>query len=94
MSEMTSGMRLVFNVFKLRIGLVIAVTALTGMAIQPGAALDSWQVAVLFLAVLVSSASAGAFNHTTRPTSTGRCSARASGRSSAAGWRIIAAGRC
>jgi len=59
---MTSGMRLVFNVFKLRIGLVIAVTALTGMAIQPGAALDSWQVAVLFLAVLVSSASAGAFN--------------------------------
>lgn len=59
---MTSGMRLVFNVFKLRIGLVIAVTALAGMAIQPGAALDSWQVAVLFLAVLVSSASAGAFN--------------------------------
>ena len=59
---MTSGMRLVFNVFKLRIGLVIAVTALTGMAIQPGAALDRWRVAVLFLAVLVSSASAGAFN--------------------------------
>ncbi|MCX7892783.1 MAG: heme o synthase [Burkholderiales bacterium] len=57
-----SPVRLVFNLFKLRIGLVIAVTALAGMAIQPGAALAGWQVAALFLAVLVSSASAGAFN--------------------------------
>lgn len=56
------ALRLVFNLFKLRIGLVIAVTALAGMAVQPGAALAGWQVLVLFGAVLVSSASAGAFN--------------------------------
>jgi len=61
-TEKTGALRLVFNLFKLRIGLVIAITALAGMAIQPGATLEGWQVAVLFLAVLVSSASAGAFN--------------------------------
>lgn len=57
-----SPVRRVFSLFKLRIGLVIALTALAGMAIQPGAALAGWQVATLFFAVLVSSASAGAFN--------------------------------
>lgn len=56
------ALRLVFGVFKLRIGLVIAVTALAGMAIQPGSALALWQVALLFVAVLISSAAAGAFN--------------------------------
>lgn len=55
-------LQLVFNLFKLRIGVVIAVTALAGMAIQPGVAPSGWQVIALFLAVLVSSASAGAFN--------------------------------
>ena len=77
--------RLVFNLFKLRIGIVIAITALAGVAIQPGGALSGWQAAVLFLAVLVSSASAGAFNQyyesdldrrmmrtRTRPFATGR----------------------
>ena len=43
------------------IGVVIAITALTGYAIAPGRA-PVWQVAVLTLAVLVSSAAAGAFN--------------------------------
>ncbi len=56
-------LRLVFNLFKLRIGVVIAVTALAGIAVQPGGeALAGWQAAVLFCAVLVASASAGAFN--------------------------------
>ena len=54
--------KLVFNVFKLRIGIVIGFTALAGIAVTPGPALAAWQIAVLGLAVLVSSASAGAFN--------------------------------
>ena len=57
-----STVRRVFNVFKLRIGIVIAFTALAGIAVTPGPALAAWQVLVLGLAVLVSSASAGAFN--------------------------------
>ena len=57
-----STVRRVFNVFKLRIGIVIAFTALAGIAVTPGPALPAWQVFVLGLAVLVSSASAGAFN--------------------------------
>ena len=54
--------RLVLSLFKLRIGFVIAFTALAGWAVTAGPALAAWQVAVLGLAVLVSSASAGAFN--------------------------------
>ena len=36
--------------------------SLAGIAVTPGPALTAWQVVVLGLAVLVSSASAGAFN--------------------------------
>ena len=50
------------RVFKLRIGLAIMLCALAGIAVTPGPALAGWQVAVLALAVLLSSASAGAFN--------------------------------
>jgi len=56
------ALKLAFNLFKLRIGIVIAVTALAGAAIQPGPPVPGWQLAVLALAVLVSSAGAGAFN--------------------------------
>jgi protoheme IX farnesyltransferase len=59
---MRIALKLAFNLFKLRIGIVIAVTALAGAAIQPGPAVPAWQLAVLALAVLVSSAAAGAFN--------------------------------
>jgi protoheme IX farnesyltransferase len=59
---MSSAFKLVFNLFKLRIGVVIALTAVAGYAIQPGAGPEAWRLAVLFLAVLVSSAAAGAFN--------------------------------
>ena len=59
---MSSALRLVFNLFKLRIGVVIALTAVAGYAVQPGTGPDAWRLAVLFLAVLVSSAAAGAFN--------------------------------
>lgn len=50
------------NVFKLRIGFVIALAALGGMAITPGESLPVWKVFVLALTVLMGSAAAGAFN--------------------------------
>ena len=52
----------VLSLFKLRIGTLIMVTALVGLAVTPGAALGLAQVAVLALSVLVASAAAGAFN--------------------------------
>jgi protoheme IX farnesyltransferase len=55
-------LRQVLGLFKLRIGVVIAFTAVAGWAVTPGPQLASWQVVVLALAVLLSSASAGAFN--------------------------------
>lgn len=54
-------MRLLLNLFKLRIGVAIALAAVAGLAVTPGA-MAGWKVAVLTLAVLVSSAAAGAFN--------------------------------
>lgn len=53
---------LVYSVFKVRIGTAIMLTALAGVAVAPGPAPEAWQIAVLALAVLLSSASAGAFN--------------------------------
>ena len=53
---------LVYSVFKLRIGFAIMFTALAGVAVAPGQGPGALQVAVLALAVLLSSASAGAFN--------------------------------
>jgi len=53
---------LVYSVFKLRIGFAIMFTALAGVAVAPGQAPGTMQIALLALAVLLSSASAGAFN--------------------------------
>src|SRR3989338_3395722 len=50
------------NLFKLRIGVVITLAALGGMAITPGQPLSSLQVLVLSLTVMMASAAAGAFN--------------------------------
>lgn len=50
------------NLFKLRIGVVITLAALGGMAITPGQSLTSWQVLALSLTVMMASAAAGAFN--------------------------------
>lgn len=55
-------MRAIMSIFKLRIGVVITFTALAGMAIAPGPRLSGLQLLVLTLSVLLSSASAGAFN--------------------------------
>jgi len=54
--------RKVVGLFKLRIGFVIMITALAGFAVTPGAGSGGIPLAVLALAVLISSASAGAFN--------------------------------
>ena len=51
-----------WSVFKLRIGLAIMLCALGGLAVTPGTAPEAWKIAVLALAVLLSAASAGAFN--------------------------------
>ena len=59
---MADTLRLFYSVFKLRIGFAIMLCALAGMAVAPGAAPDAWRVLVLALAVLMSSAAAGAFN--------------------------------
>jgi len=56
------GWRTVAGVFKLRIGVLITLTALAGLAITPGPAPAAWQVLLMALAVLTASASAGAFN--------------------------------
>jgi protoheme IX farnesyltransferase len=55
-------LRDVLGLFKLRIGFAISLTALAGLAISDGPSLPAWKIAILGLAVLVSSASAGAFN--------------------------------
>ena len=52
----------VLGLFKLRIGVMIMLTALVGLAITPGPAPGVFKVLVLAFAVLVASASAGAFN--------------------------------
>ena len=54
--------RKVLGLFKLRIGFVIMITALAGYAVTPGAGPGGIPLAVLAFAVLISSASAGAFN--------------------------------
>ena len=54
--------RNILGLFKLRIGVVIMFTALAGIAVTPGPGLTLVQLIVIALAVLVSSASAGAFN--------------------------------
>ena len=59
---MRETLSLVYSVFKLRIGFAIMLTALAGVAVAPGHAPGTLQIAVLALAVLLSSASAGAFN--------------------------------
>jgi protoheme IX farnesyltransferase len=57
-----SQVRLVFDLFKLRIGLVIGFTAVAGAAVTPGPALSGASYVLLALAVTLASAAAGAFN--------------------------------
>ena len=59
---MSETLRLLYSVFKLRIGFAIMLCTLAGVAAAPGSGPGGWQILVLGLAVLASSASAGAFN--------------------------------
>jgi protoheme IX farnesyltransferase len=59
---MNAPIALFFDLFKLRIGLVIGFTALAGLVVTPGDAPAAWRAALLVIAVVVSSAAAGAFN--------------------------------
>lgn len=52
----------VLGVFKMRIGVMIMLTALAGLAVTPGQPLSNFQWLVLAVSVFISSASAGAFN--------------------------------
>lgn len=56
------SVRSILSVFKLRIGVVITFTAMAGLAVTSGPSLSALQFVVLSLAVLISSACAGAFN--------------------------------
>ena len=57
-----AGLRLIASLFKLRIAVAITLSAMAGLAVMPGAGLSTWQLAGLALAVMLSAASAGAFN--------------------------------
>lgn len=61
-APVAAGWRVVLGVFKLRIGVLITLTAVAGLAIVPDGSITRWQALVLALSVLVASASAGAFN--------------------------------
>ncbi len=59
---MTSVAKDVLSVFKLRIGVAIALSAVAGLAVAPGAPVAGWKIAALAIGILLSAASAGAFN--------------------------------
>ena len=52
----------IVNLMKLRIGIIMMLTALVAMIVTPGQSLDGVQILVLAFAVLISAGSAGAFN--------------------------------
>jgi protoheme IX farnesyltransferase len=54
---------LLYSVFKIRIGMAIALSGLAGVAVTSGPSLPAWKITVLALAILAASAAAGAFNH-------------------------------
>ena len=56
------GWRTAVGVFKIRIGVLIMITALGGYAIMPASGASALQVVVMALTVLVAAATAGAFN--------------------------------
>jgi len=60
---MKDTLKVLYVVGKMRIGFAIMLSALAGMAVTPGAKPGAWPMLVLALAVLLSSAAAGAFNH-------------------------------
>ena len=60
---MVAAMHMTIAVLKLRIGLMIAATALAGMAAAGWGDMSAWRAAMLALGVLGASGASGAFNH-------------------------------
>ena len=83
-SQGAARLRTVLSLFKLRIGTLIMITALAGMAMATGPGLSLLQALVLALSVLVASAAAGAFNQFVEADSD-RLMARTRGRAFATG---------
>jgi protoheme IX farnesyltransferase len=52
-----------YSLLKLRIGMAIALSGLAGLAVTPGPSAPAWKPALLAVAILLASGSAGAFNH-------------------------------
>ena len=48
------------NLFKFRIGVVMALTSVVALVVTPGQAVPAWQVLVLAITVLLAASSAGA----------------------------------
>lgn len=61
-SSALASLRAVLGLFKLRIGVMIAITALLGFVVSNTGSANAWQALLVVLATLVASASAGAFN--------------------------------
>lgn len=59
---MVGVIREIASVCKLRIGFAIMLTGLAGLAITPGTMPETWKIVLFAFAILLSSASAGAFN--------------------------------
>jgi len=57
-----SNARNILELFKLRIGFMIMITALVGLVVTPGPAIGLFKLIVVAVTVFVASASAGAFN--------------------------------
>jgi protoheme IX farnesyltransferase len=62
MTQEISTLKMVYEAAKVRLGFLIMACALAGIAVSPNQSLSTWQILVVGLAVLLSSASAGAFN--------------------------------
>ena len=60
---MSTSIRQIVSLLKLRIGVFMAASAVAGMAATTGGAAPLWKIAALSLAVLGASGAAGAFNH-------------------------------
>jgi heme o synthase len=59
---MSTVMADLYSLLKLRIGMAIALSGLAGLAITPGPSVPAWKPALLAVAILLASGSAGAFN--------------------------------
>ncbi|MCB1829391.1 MAG: protoheme IX farnesyltransferase, partial [Gammaproteobacteria bacterium] len=54
--------KLLINLFKLRIGVIMSITALVALVVTPGQPVQPWEALLLTIAVLLAASSAGAFN--------------------------------